>query len=198
MLAYCLCLGLKKSQIVNDSQWFNEVNNCSCCYASREQQWSNRNLKCQILPAGHILKVIGNGCIYIFCYLRQWIKRFVDNKIFQQGILLAILINTLSMGIEYHNQVRLRFFQGKFFPCNECSFVFELLNYILINFTLHYFNDISIFLQPEELTVLVEISNIAFSAVFAAEMLLKIIAEGPFGYISNGFNVFDGIVVILR
>ncbi|KOX72815.1 Voltage-dependent T-type calcium channel subunit alpha-1G [Melipona quadrifasciata] len=28
-------------------------------------------------------------------------------------------------------------------------------------------------------------------------MLLKIIAEGPFGYISNGFNVFDGVVVVL-
>jgi voltage-dependent calcium channel T type alpha-1G len=29
-------------------------------------------------------------------------------------------------------------------------------------------------------------------------MLLKIIAEGPFKYISNGFNVFDGVIVILR
>jgi hypothetical protein len=29
----------------------------------------------------------------------------VQHKYFQQGILLAILINTLSMGIEYHNQV---------------------------------------------------------------------------------------------
>jgi voltage-dependent calcium channel T type alpha-1G len=28
--------------------------------------------------------------------------------------------------------------------------------------------------------------------------LLKVIAEGPFRYISNGFNVFDGIIVILR
>lgn len=46
--------------------------------------------------------------------------------------------------------------------------------------------------------MIVEISNIVFSAVFAIEMLLKIIAEGPFGYISNGFNVFDGIVVVLR
>lgn len=71
------------------------------------------------------------------------------------GILVAILINTLSMGIEYHN-------------------------------------------QPEELTVIVEISNIVFSAVFAVEMLLKIVAEGPFKYISNGFNVFDGVIVILR
>lgn len=52
--------------------------------------------------------------------------------------------------------------------------------------------------QPEQLTIVVEISNIVFSAVFAVEMLLKIIAEGPFGYISNGFNVFDGVVVVLR
>ncbi|CAH2037210.1 unnamed protein product, partial [Iphiclides podalirius] len=85
---------------------------------------------------------------------RKNIKTVVNHKYFQQGILLAILINTLSMGIEYHN-------------------------------------------QPEELTVIVEISNVVFSAVFAIEMVLKIIAEGPFKYISNGFNVFDGVIVIL-
>lgn len=79
----------------------------------------------------------------------------VDHKYFQQGILLAILINTLSMGIEYHD-------------------------------------------QPEELTVIVETSNIVFSGIFAIEMLLKVVAEGPFRYISNGFNVFDGVIVILR
>ncbi|XP_026324776.1 voltage-dependent T-type calcium channel subunit alpha-1G [Hyposmocoma kahamanoa] len=87
-------------------------------------------------------------------WLRKYIKIIVNHKYFQQGILVAILINTLSMGIEYHN-------------------------------------------QPEELTVIVEISNIVFSAVFAVEMLLKIVAEGPFKYISNGFNVFDGVIVIL-
>lgn len=43
-----------------------------------------------------------------------------------------------------------------------------------------------------------EYSNIVFSAIFAAEMVLKVIAEGPCGYVSNGFNVFDGIIVILR
>ena len=32
-------------------------------------------------------------------------KRLVDSNIFQRGILVAILINTLSMGIEHHNQV---------------------------------------------------------------------------------------------
>ena len=37
-----------------------------------------------------------------------------------------------------------------------------------------------------------------FSAVFAVEMLLKVIAEGPLNYVANGFNVFDGVIVILR
>ena len=51
--------------------------------------------------------------------------------------------------------------------------------------------------QPDWLTQFVEASNIIFSGVFAFEMFLKVIAEGPFGYISNGFNLFDGIIVIL-
>nr|XP_045595060.1 voltage-dependent T-type calcium channel subunit alpha-1I-like [Procambarus clarkii] len=90
-----------------------------------------------------------------FCsQIRVYIKKLVDHRYFQRGILIAILINTLSMGIEYHN-------------------------------------------QPMMLTIIVELSNFVFSAVFAVEMLLKVIAEGPFGYISNGFNVFDGIIVIL-
>ncbi|XP_021706158.1 voltage-dependent T-type calcium channel subunit alpha-1G isoform X4 [Aedes aegypti] len=86
--------------------------------------------------------------------IRVYIKKLVEHKYFQQGILLAILINTLSMGIEYHN-------------------------------------------QPEELTAIVETSNIVFSGIFAVEMVLKVIAEGPFGYVANGFNVFDGVIVIL-
>ncbi|KAL5240540.1 hypothetical protein ACI65C_007950 [Semiaphis heraclei] len=99
------------------------------------------------------------GCLQIYCLvgcslLRECIKLLVNHRRFQQCILLAILINTLSMGIEYHN-------------------------------------------QPTELTVIVEYSNIVFSAIFAAEMFLKVIAEGPCGYVSNGFNVFDGIIVIL-
>lgn len=88
-------------------------------------------------------------------FIRRCIRILVDHKYFQQGILLAILINTLSMGIEYHD-------------------------------------------QPTELTAIVETSNIVFSGIFAVEMLLKVIAEGPFRYIANGFNVFDGVIVILR
>lgn len=91
----------------------------------------------------------------VLSFSRRYIKVLVEHKYFQQGILLAILINTLSMGIEYHD-------------------------------------------QPEELTVIVETSNIVFSGIFAVEMLLKVIAEGPFRYIANGFNVFDGVIVLLR
>lgn len=34
------------------------------------------------------------------------VKQFVDGDHFTRGILVAILVNTLSMGVEYHNQVR--------------------------------------------------------------------------------------------
>ncbi|XP_022257393.1 voltage-dependent T-type calcium channel subunit alpha-1G-like isoform X2 [Limulus polyphemus] len=85
---------------------------------------------------------------------RAKLKGFVGHKYFQRGILTAILINTLSMGIEYHN-------------------------------------------QPKELTFAVEVFNLILTGIFGLEMLLKVLAEGVFGYISNGFNVFDGVIVIL-
>ncbi|OUC49924.1 transporter, cation channel family protein [Trichinella nativa] len=87
-------------------------------------------------------------------FLKVCIKRFVDSDHFTRGILVAILINTLSMGVEYHN-------------------------------------------QPEELTIILEYSNVFFTALFSIEMVLKIIADGPFTYVSNGFNLFDGGIVIL-
>ncbi|XP_045132838.1 voltage-dependent T-type calcium channel subunit alpha-1I-like isoform X9 [Portunus trituberculatus] len=95
-----------------------------------------------------------SGLSKICSKIQSYTKKLVEHRYFQRGILVAILINTLSMGIEYHN-------------------------------------------QPDILTVIVETSNYIFSAVFAVEMLLKIMAEGPFGYISNGYNVFDGIIVVL-
>ncbi|XP_043213170.1 voltage-dependent T-type calcium channel subunit alpha-1I-like, partial [Amphibalanus amphitrite] len=87
-------------------------------------------------------------------WIRASVKRFIEHSYTQKGILLAIMINTLSMGVEYHN-------------------------------------------QPPWLTTLVETSNIVFSAVFALEMMLKLIADGFYGYIRNGFNVFDGLIVII-
>uniref|UniRef100_A0A4W3H790 Voltage-dependent T-type calcium channel subunit alpha n=1 Tax=Callorhinchus milii TaxID=7868 RepID=A0A4W3H790_CALMI len=81
-------------------------------------------------------------------------RKIVDSKYFGRGIMIAILINTLSMGIEYHE-------------------------------------------QPEELTNALEISNIVFTSLFALEMLLKILVSGPFGYIRNPYNIFDGIIVVI-
>uniref|UniRef100_A0A8C9BNY1 Calcium voltage-gated channel subunit alpha1 H n=1 Tax=Phocoena sinus TaxID=42100 RepID=A0A8C9BNY1_PHOSS len=80
--------------------------------------------------------------------------RIVDSKYFNRGIMVAILTNTLSMGIEYHE-------------------------------------------QPDELTNALEISNIVFTSMFALEMLLKLLAFGPLGYIRNPYNIFDGIIVVI-
>lgn len=55
-----------------------------------------------------------------------------------------------------------------------------------------------LYLQPIELTEAIEYSNIVFCVLFGLEMVLKLLAYGPFGYIQNGFNVFDGFIVIIR
>uniref|UniRef100_A0A8C7G282 Voltage-dependent T-type calcium channel subunit alpha n=2 Tax=Oncorhynchus TaxID=8016 RepID=A0A8C7G282_ONCKI len=81
-------------------------------------------------------------------------RKIVDSKYFGRGIMIAILINTLSMGIEYHE-------------------------------------------QPDELTNALEISNIVFTSLFALEMLLKVLVYGPFGYIKNPYNIFDGVIVVI-
>ncbi|RUS89209.1 hypothetical protein EGW08_003019, partial [Elysia chlorotica] len=86
--------------------------------------------------------------------LQKRLRRLVESTIFQRSILLAILLNTLSMAVEHHN-------------------------------------------QPELLTLILEYSNIVFCVLFGAEMAFKILSYGVFGYISNGFNVFDSFIVIL-
>ena len=52
--------------------------------------------------------------------------------------------------------------------------------------------------QPETLTRVVEISNLVFSTIFTVEMVLKLAAFGFVEYVSDGFNVFDGLIVCLR
>lgn len=53
-------------------------------------------------------------------------------------------------------------------------------------------------LQPDELTNALEISNIVFTSLFSLEMLLKVLVYGPFGYIKNPYNIFDGVIVVIR
>ncbi|XP_076846105.1 LOW QUALITY PROTEIN: voltage-dependent T-type calcium channel subunit alpha-1H [Brachyhypopomus gauderio] len=86
--------------------------------------------------------------------IRNMLRRIVDSKYFNRGIMIAILINTLSMGVEYHE-------------------------------------------QPAELTDVLEISNIVFTSLFALEMLLKLLACGLLSYVSNPYNIFDLIIVII-
>ena len=43
----------------------------------------------------------------------------------------------------------------------------------------------------------IEMSNILFTAIFGLEMILKILAEGFGKYIQSGFNLFDGVIVVL-
>uniref|UniRef100_A0A8K9Y697 Voltage-dependent T-type calcium channel subunit alpha n=1 Tax=Oncorhynchus mykiss TaxID=8022 RepID=A0A8K9Y697_ONCMY len=80
--------------------------------------------------------------------------RVVSSRYFNRGIMISILINTLSMGIEFHQ-------------------------------------------QPQELTDILEISNLVFTSLFSLEMLLKLLAFGLFGYIKNPYNGFDSVIVII-
>lgn len=134
----------------------NYMEDYACCYDLYQNALSPLDERPrQRSPTTRCLISVYRCMSRVCSWIRRYIRRLVEHKYFQQGILLAILINTLSMGIEYHN-------------------------------------------QPPELTAIVETSNVVFSGIFAVEMLLKVVAEGPFRYIANGFNVFDGIIVILR
>ncbi|XP_071401108.1 voltage-dependent T-type calcium channel subunit alpha-1H-like, partial [Centroberyx affinis] len=95
-----------------------------------------------------------NRVVQAWVDFRDKLKRIVDSKYFNRGIMIAILVNTLSMGIEYHE-------------------------------------------QPEELTDVLEISNIVFTSMFVLEMVFKLLAFGLFGYIRNPYNIFDSIIVII-
>ncbi|KAG7275585.1 hypothetical protein CRUP_006730 [Coryphaenoides rupestris] len=104
--------------------------------------------------------------------MRRKLWGIVESKYFSRGIMIAILINTISMGIEHHNQVRGRPHPG-------------LKTRLLPS-------------QPEELTNVLEICNIVFTSMFTLEMVLKLTAFGFFDYLRNPYNIFDGIIVIIR
>ena len=55
-----------------------------------------------------------------------------------------------------------------------------------------------LFVQPQEMTNVLEILNYIFTGIFALEMLLKLLALGVYGYIRDAFNLFDGAIVIVR
>ena len=51
--------------------------------------------------------------------------------------------------------------------------------------------------QPDLMTDILEALNYIFCSIFFIEMILKLIAFGLLGYLADGFNVFDGIIVIV-
>ncbi|KFO95985.1 Voltage-dependent T-type calcium channel subunit alpha-1I, partial [Calypte anna] len=93
-------------------------------------------------------------CGDIWREVRVKLRGIVDSKYFNRGIMIAILVNTISMGIEHHE-------------------------------------------QPEELTNILEISNVVFTSMFSLEMILKLAAFGLFDYLRNPYNIFDSIIVII-
>uniref|UniRef100_A0A3B3RH03 Calcium voltage-gated channel subunit alpha1 I n=1 Tax=Paramormyrops kingsleyae TaxID=1676925 RepID=A0A3B3RH03_9TELE len=93
-------------------------------------------------------------CRALGSHMRVNLRSIVESKYFNRGIMIAILINTISMGIEHHD-------------------------------------------QPDELTNVLEISNIVFTSMFTLEMILKLTAFGFFSYLRNPYNIFDGIIVII-
>ena len=46
--------------------------------------------------------------------------------------------------------------------------------------------------------MILEWFNHFFTLLFLAEMILKITANGLFNYLADGFNVFDGGIVVMR
>ncbi|NWV61422.1 CAC1I protein, partial [Malurus elegans] len=93
-------------------------------------------------------------CSDMWREVRVKLRVIVDSKYFNRGIMIAILVNTISMGIEHHE-------------------------------------------QPEELTNILEISNVVFTSMFSLEMILKLAAFGLFDYLRNPYNIFDSIIVII-
>lgn len=91
--------------------------------------------------------------------------------------------------------------------CNSNPFIFclPLCLYPLPRLRFHY---VFLFLsplqplpasaQPDELTNVLEICNIVFTSMFTLEMILKLTAFGFFEYLRNPYNIFDGIIVIIR
>ncbi|XP_029819276.1 voltage-dependent T-type calcium channel subunit alpha-1I, partial [Manacus vitellinus] len=116
----------------------------------REDQGASALEKEEEVEEGGRLKL----CSDMWREVRVKLRVIVDSKYFNRGIMIAILVNTISMGIEHHE-------------------------------------------QPEELTNILEISNVVFTSMFALEMILKLAAFGLFDYLRNPYNIFDSIIVII-
>ena len=97
-------------------------------------------------------------------------REMVRHNMFQQTIRVCILLNTLSLSLEHHDQPELLTKASQ-----------TIRDRVRVS-------------QSEVFQVL-EISNLLFSCIFSIEMMLKLTAFGVFEYFDDGFNVFDSLVV---
>ena len=125
---------------------------CKRLFNKKKLETQNENSKCSwfssaVMPCLRVIEhEIRENC--------RMFKKIVDSKYFGHGIMIAILINTSSMGIEHHK-------------------------------------------QNEKLTEALEVSNVIFTTIFTLEMVMKILADGLFGYLKNFYNVFDASIVFV-
>lgn len=82
------------------------------------------------------------------------LHRIVVAKLFNWIIVLAIVANTVVLGLEHHG-------------------------------------------MSDTMADQLETANLVFTAVFAVEMVLKVAGLGPRAYVSDRFNVFDAVIVIV-
>ena len=91
----------------------------------------------------------------------------------------AILINTVTMALEYHDWTLYRATYDYSKSLNSQN---QLLGEALS--------------QPMELTVFLQIANYVFTAIFIIELIIKVVGLSPARYWDDYFNKFDFVIVV--
>ena len=112
------------------------------------------------------------------CVRNHWYKLAISTY-FGMFITIAILINTVTMALEYHNWTLYR----------------ATYNY---NKTLDSQNKMlgEAMSQPAALTTFLEVTNYIFTVIFTGEMIIKMVGLSPRGYWKDSFNKFDFTIVM--
>jgi len=116
------------------------------------------------------------------CIRNTWYKLAID-KYFGFAITGAILLNTVTMGLEYHNWKLYRdtYNYGPHFnntPQSQNINIGEALS------------------QPMALTIFLYYANYVFTFIFIFEMIVKMIGLSIPGYWADNFNKFDFVIVM--
>uniref|UniRef100_A0A7S3DJI7 Calcium-channel protein CCH1 n=1 Tax=Palpitomonas bilix TaxID=652834 RepID=A0A7S3DJI7_9EUKA len=137
------------------------------------------------------------------------IRKLVESNGFMAFIMALILINTLTLSAEHFD---LGYFNTSLYhlasalPVNSTHF--PLRGSIEVNTTAELIQEgpgglfingtnVNLLSMPLWLVDLLEYSNYVLTAMFFIEMVLKLVGLGLRGYVKSGFNVFDGVIVIV-